>query len=79
MYCGKPIVASRIPTNLEVAGEAARYFELGYKDEFYSALRDALTRGNSDALVKAAREKLQLYSWERLAPCYVSVYRKVRP
>jgi glycosyltransferase involved in cell wall biosynthesis len=79
MYCGKPIVASRIPTNLEVAGEAARYFELGNKDELYSALCDALTRGNSDARVNAAREKLRAYSWERLAPCYVSVYRKVRP
>lgn len=79
MYCQTPIVASKIPTSLEVAGDAARFFGLGNTDEFYAMMNDALKCGNSDREAVAAKERLRIYSWENLAPRYVSVYRQVQP
>jgi glycosyltransferase involved in cell wall biosynthesis len=74
MYCGKPVVASRIPSSCEVAGDAGRYFALGSEDEFYAAVKDVLSRKDEEARLRSARARLANYAWDRLAAVYRDIY-----
>ena len=74
MYCDKPIVASRIPTSVEVAGTAAEFFSLDNKEEFWDALDAALVDRNAQLRRAARARQLDKYSWERLTDKYVKVY-----
>jgi len=75
MYCGKAVIASRIPSSVEVAGKAAFFFDLENREEFYKAVHAAIA--GEDAAVRHATATTQLgrYSWERLAGVYASIYR----
>ncbi|MBI4534962.1 MAG: glycosyltransferase, partial [Ignavibacteriae bacterium] len=78
MYCGKPVVASRIPTSLEVAGRAACFFSLDDSEEFFQAVRDALELVGSRSYKLVASRQLKLYSWEKLVLKYEEIYRMAR-
>ena len=78
MYCGKPIVASRIPSSREVAGNAAFYFDLEKKDEFYSAVRSALSAERSEERKVIAKNQLRKYSWENLTEVYYNIYQSAK-
>jgi len=75
MYCGKAVIASRIPTSVEVAGDAATFFDLGDTDSFYHAVRSAVSGAPTEPQRASAAERLRHYSWERLARVYLSLYR----
>ncbi len=74
MYCRKPIIASRIPSSVEVASSAANYFDLDDEESLYDAVRRALEDSNSQERIVTAQQQLSKYSWEKLAPQYLSVY-----
>jgi glycosyltransferase involved in cell wall biosynthesis len=76
MYCGKPIVASRIPSTLEVAAEAASYFSIDNAEDFYASIGDVLAKNNDDLRRKAAIRQLKKYSWNHLANVYRDIYVK---
>ena len=78
MYCDKPIVASRIPTSIEVAGCAAEYFSLGCKEEFWDAVNTAFADRNAQQRKDRSSEQLGKYSWEQLAGNYAAVYESAR-
>ena len=78
MYCDKPIIASRIPTSLELAGEGAEFFSLGDRSEFYEAVRAAVDDRNAFTRKTAASRQLERYSWRTLAQRYLTIYREVR-
>jgi len=75
MYCGKAVIASRIPTSVEVAGDAAIFFDLDSADDFYHAVRTAIEGAPTERQRTVAAERLRHYSWQRLAQVYVSLYR----
>lgn len=77
MYCRKPIVASRIPTNLEVASGVAYFFSLENADEFYHAVQSALDQVDAEERLTAASRRLQYYSWENLASMHTRVYKSL--
>lgn len=79
MYCGKPMVASRIPSSVEVAGEAALYFEPGDEEGFYAAVREVLSGAGEERRRAAARRRLEAYAWKSLVPRYVGAYTAARP
>jgi len=76
MYCSVPIVASRIPSSLEVAGDAALYFALHDRDELYHSIRETLSGRYHANQQAVAQQRLSNYSWRRLAPCFVELYRE---
>jgi glycosyltransferase involved in cell wall biosynthesis len=78
MYCDRPIVASRIPTSVEVAGCAAEFFSLGNKEEFWDAVIAAFTDVNAQQRKRCSSEQLKKYSWEYLAGNYAAVYEAAR-
>lgn len=74
MYCGKPIVASRIPTSVEVTGGGAYFFDLGRRDAFYAAVNDCV-QGKSRRMHDAiAAQQLAHYAWPVLARAAAHVY-----
>jgi glycosyltransferase involved in cell wall biosynthesis len=75
MYCDKPIIASRIPTSVEIAGSCGHFFGLGDADEFYQCVRDALGDTRRAERAAAAREALARYSWKNLSAVYSNIYR----
>ncbi len=76
MYCKKPIVASRIPSSVEVASTAAYFFELDDVESFYYTIKRALEDRNYDLRNKTAAEQLEKYSWNNLVPLYIAAYKK---
>jgi len=74
MACGCPIVASRIPSTLEVSGDCPIYFEPTDMDSLRAALDLALAEGRDSARVRAGLERVKLYSWDKAAQQTLEVY-----
>jgi glycosyltransferase involved in cell wall biosynthesis len=77
MVCGCPVVASRIPSSVEVAGDAPIYFTAGAPAEFAAALAAAADEGRGSARVSAGLEWVKQYSWDRTAAGTLAVYQKL--
>jgi glycosyltransferase involved in cell wall biosynthesis len=77
MACGCPVVASRIPSTVEVAGDAPIYFTAGASAEFTAALVAAANEGRESARVSAGLEWVKQYSWDRTAAGTLAVYQKL--
>lgn len=70
-----PVIASRIPTSIEVAGDAAIYFDPDDSDGLVEAL-DAVTEpATRDCLREKGRRRANLFSWEEAARKLVEAYR----
>jgi len=77
MACGCPIVASRIPSTIEVAGNCPIYFDPAQEDDLLNALDVALSQGRNSERLRAGFEKAKSYSWDRTAAQTLKVYRAV--
>ncbi len=77
MACGCPVVASAIPSTLEVAGNCPYYFELSDPATWLSAFDQALADGRGSPRVQAGLQRVKLFSWENTALQMLEVYRKV--
>ncbi len=74
MACGCPIIASRIPSTLEVAGEHPFYFDPNDVDELLAALDAALSEGKHPSRVESGIRLAQEYSWYKTAKQTHQVY-----
>ena len=77
MACGCPVIASRIPTTLEIAGECPNYFSPDSEEELRSALDASLNREAVSAKVAAGLTRVQRYSWDRTAAQTLATYREL--
>jgi glycosyltransferase involved in cell wall biosynthesis len=77
MACGCPVVASRIPTTVEVANEHPFYFEPTDVDDLLAALDAALFEGRQPARVESGVRRAQQYSWNSTAEKTLQVYRSL--
>ena len=76
MYCKKCIVASRIPTSVEVASDAALFFDLDDIESFYNAINSAFVDGDKSNRLKRIEQRVKLYMWENLIPEYINTYEQ---
>ncbi len=74
MACGCPVVASRIPATIEVAGECPIYFELTETDDLLAALDTALLEGRDSRRARLGLEKVKHFSWDETARRTLDVY-----
>ena len=74
MACGCPVVASRIPSTIEVAGECPIYFEPTEVDDLVNAFDAALCEGQNSERVQAGGEHVKCYSWDKTARRTLEVY-----
>jgi glycosyltransferase involved in cell wall biosynthesis len=77
MACGCPIVASRIPTTLEVAGDVPIYFEPAEIESLLSALNTVYQQDKTDQNISAGIEHAKGYSWDKTAFKTYSIYQKI--
>jgi glycosyltransferase involved in cell wall biosynthesis len=74
MACGCPIVASRIPSTIEVAGDCPFYFEPTSEEGLCAALDTVLARGRASSNVALGLRLCRSYSWEKTASQTLEVY-----
>lgn len=76
MAAGTPIASSSAASLPEVGGDAAMYFDPHSVDEMASVLRRlAEDPSLRDTLVRLGRERVQTFSWRRMAEQVLAVYR----
>ena len=78
MACGCPVVASRIPSTEEVAGEFPVYFEPQETDSLIDALDKVYSEGRGSDRVLLGMKKAQTYSWDRTAKQTLEVYDSLK-
>jgi alpha-1,3-rhamnosyl/mannosyltransferase len=67
MACGCPVIASRIPSTIEVAGGVPYYFEPGNAQSLIAALDYLMLDLALENRVKQGLEKVKQYTWEETA------------
>jgi glycosyltransferase involved in cell wall biosynthesis len=72
MACGTPVVATREPALVEVAGDAAVFVD---EEQLAEGIRRALV--DRDRLVWAGLERARTFTWEATAEKTLDVYREV--
>jgi glycosyltransferase involved in cell wall biosynthesis len=77
MASGCPIVASYIPSTVEVAGEQPFYFEPKDVNSLLAALDAALSEGHQPSRVESGIKRAQHYSWDKTAQKTLHVYRSL--
>ena len=77
MACGCPVVASRIPSTVEVAGDCPIYFDPKEIEELISALDKALSEGRGSPRSLAGLERAKNFSWQKTAEQTLEVYRSL--
>jgi glycosyltransferase involved in cell wall biosynthesis len=76
MACGCPIVSSRIPSSLEVAGDCAVYFEPTAIDGLMAALDTAVSAGRKSPRIARGLQKAREYSWDTTARLTLAAYQE---
>ena len=78
MACGCPVVASRIPSTIEVAGPCPIYFDPRDMESLVHAMDVAISEGKESQRVAMGLEWVRRYSWERTARQTLDVYRSLQ-
>ncbi len=77
MACGCPIVASRMPSTLEVAENVPIYFEPGQPEDLMCALDNALLEGRNSRRALEGLSHVKRYSWDKTAKQTIEVYKSI--
>ncbi len=77
LACGCPIVASRIASTLEVAGDLPFYFAPEEENEFHVSLSAAIRHGRTEDRVLAGIRHAQSFSWDATARQFLTIYREL--
>lgn len=77
MACGCPVIASRIPTTLEVAKECPIYFDPYSKDELIPALNFAIEKGRNFSGVQYGLERCKEFTWDKTAEQTLEIYKSL--
>jgi glycosyltransferase involved in cell wall biosynthesis len=77
MACGCPVVASRIPSTQEIAGEIPIYFDSDDVDDLVAALDQSVLEGRSSLRTKLGIEIASRFSWDRTAQLTLDVYKSL--
>jgi glycosyltransferase involved in cell wall biosynthesis len=76
MACGCPIVASRIPSTAEVAGDYPIYCEPGSEEGLLAGVDAALTAGREARRIALGLERVKRFSWKTTAEQTLITYRR---
>lgn len=78
--CGCPVLLNNSSCFPEIAGDAAKYFELSNSKRTLSDVLQSfvnISEKDLEALIQKQYERLTLFSWEKSANKLVDVYKKV--
>lgn len=77
MSCGCPIVASDIPSTLEVAKDVPIYFKPEDVDQLVAALTEVISEGRNSKRVEHGFKVVIEYSWKKTASETLEVYHSL--
>ncbi|MBC7078478.1 MAG: glycosyltransferase family 4 protein, partial [Synergistales bacterium] len=77
MACGCPVVASRIPSTVEVAGQCPIYFEIDDIPSLHVAFERALSEGRNSVRTRHGLEWVKRYSWDKTAADILNIYHSL--
>jgi glycosyltransferase involved in cell wall biosynthesis len=77
MACGCPVIASRIPSTVEIAGDCPIYFETHQPDSLLEALDTAVTEGRDSMRARMGLKHVERFSWKKSALGTLKVYRSM--
>ena len=77
LACGCPVVASRIPSSLEVGKDSLYYFDLDKPETFFSALDKAISEGHTPKRIQRGLNLARTFSWEITARKTLEVYKQL--
>jgi len=75
MACGCPVVASRIPSTIEVAGNCPIYFAPGKTEELVAALDKVIIEGRNSQRTLDGLKRSKDFSWQITAEKTLEVYK----
>lgn len=78
MSCGCPVIASNIPSSIEVAGECPIYFDYLQPASLLIAFDEVFLEGRNSARTKRGLEWVKRFSWDRTALQTLEVYRSMK-
>ena len=77
MACGCPVIASRIQSTREIAGEIPIYFDPNDIDDLVAALDQCVMEGRSTLRTKLGIERVSQFSWDRTAQLTLEIYKSI--
>jgi glycosyltransferase involved in cell wall biosynthesis len=77
MACGCPVIASRIPSTVEVAGECPAYFDPGDHERIVDAFERILAEGRDSERIRSGIERAREFTWDRTASGTLDVYNEL--
>jgi glycosyltransferase involved in cell wall biosynthesis len=77
MACGCPVVASNIPSTVEVAGDCPVYFEPKDKDAIRAALDTVINEGRNSERTKRGFIRAKEFSWDQTAYETLNLYSEL--
>jgi len=77
MSCGCPIIASRIPSTIEIGGDIPYYFDPQNVDELLHAIDTAINKGRENQRINNGYIQARLYSWNKTAEKTLNIYREI--
>ncbi len=75
MSCGCPIIASYIPSTIEIAGDCPIYFKPDESDDLLNAFNVAIFEGQNSDRVQRGLTCKKKYSWNKTAIQTLDIYR----
>jgi len=77
MACGCPVIASKIDTAVEVAGDCPIYFDLEHNDSMIAAFDVAMNEGRKSPRTRRGIQHAGKFSWDKCARGTLEVYRSL--
>ncbi|MFA5059063.1 MAG: glycosyltransferase family 1 protein [Candidatus Omnitrophota bacterium] len=77
MACGCPIVASSIPSNIEIAGDIPIFFSPNDEDELIRSLGKAVSESRKSSRIQDGFDRAKLFSWDMTAQKTLDIYKKL--
>jgi len=77
MACGCPVVASRIPSTIEIAGEVPIYFDPAEPADLIRALDQVTAEGRLAQRTRIGQGAVSRYDWNAAAQQTLGVYRTI--
>jgi len=77
MACGCPIIASRIPTTVEIAEDCPIYFSPGDQKELQECFDAVFSQNSLKSKIASGLSIVKKYSWDKTAAKTLSVYREL--
>jgi len=75
--CECPVITSSVTSMPEVAGEAAVLVDPTSEEDITAAMRRLSENGERDFFIKAGRERVRNFTWEKTASATLEIYRSL--